>query len=121
MLIDDNKVDQMMYQRVIDRSGLVGKTIPFFLAVDALEFLSRKETQMPDLILLDINMPRMDGFEFLEAVSAKFGTDFAPVVIMLTTSLDPNDEARAAQFDVVKSYLSKPLTEAHLQDLIDLV
>jgi len=121
MLIDDNKIDQMMYDRIIKRSGVVETTMPFFLATDALEYLKSDGAKMPDLILLDINMPRMDGFEFLEAAVAAFGDGFAPVVVMLTTSLDPKDEARAGQFSVVRDYLNKPLTDEHLAHLMTLV
>jgi len=121
MLIDDNKIDQMLYQRIISRSGLVNKITSFLLATDALDYLLSDGAVQPDLILLDINMPRMNGFEFLEAVQTHFGQDFAPVVVMLTTSLDPKDEARVKQIGLVRDYLIKPLTEAQLETLIALV
>ena len=57
-------------------------------------------------------MPRMNGFEFLEQASIDIGPKFSiSVVIMLTTSLDPEDEKRAKEYQEVKGYLNKPLSK----------
>ncbi len=62
-------------------------------------------------------MPRMNGFEFLEAAAERFGPQFAKVVvIMLTTSLNPGDRQRAEAFEVVREFLNKPLT---VEDVIE--
>ena len=69
------------------------------------------EEQFPDLIFLDINMPIMNGFEFLEAYENKpFHGQAGPLIIMLTTSLHPNDLNRANSFDSISEYVYKPLT-----------
>lgn len=112
MLIDDNNVDQMLYKRVIDRSGLVHHLEQFVDARMALQKL--REGLKPDAILLDINMPGMNGFDFLENAIAEFGDDFSVVVVMLTTSMNPDDSSRAARYSVVKDYLSKPLKTEQL-------
>lgn len=122
MVIDDDETDHFLYQRVIKRSNLVDETVFFTLAEDALAFLRRADRLDIRVILLDINMPRMNGFEFLEAVTTEFGDEqLGAVVVMLTTSLDPRDEARAKSFDVVKGYLEKPLSPEHLDLLYDIV
>lgn len=122
MLIDDEKSDQFLYKRIIERSGLVENLISYQYAEDALEYLQKNDHQKVDVIFLDINMPRMDGFEFLEAATEKFGDNFAKViVIMLTTSLDPTDVKRANTYPAVKDFLNKPLTVEHLEKASTLV
>jgi len=121
MLIDDSSFDQMVYKRIADKSGAVRNLIQYLDATEALAHLSDPAQRRPDLILLDINMPQMDGFEFLEEVTEKFGVALCPIVVMLTTSLNPKDEKRAKQFDVVQDFLNKPLTHEQLHTLCDLV
>lgn len=121
MMIDDNQIDQMIYDRIIKRSGLVETVISFSMAENALAHLAANPDDRPDIILLDINMPKMDGFEFLEAAEKAFGADFCVVVVMLTTSLNPRDKERANAFQMVKSYLGKPLTIDSLQEIATLV
>lgn len=118
LLIDDNDIDQRYYQRVMRRSGLVGEVKVFSFADEALAFLAANRDLTIDAIFLDINMPRMNGFEFLEAATDQLGPDFAKVVVaMLTTSLNPADRARAESFEVVKAFINKPLTAQHVQDV----
>lgn len=122
MSIDDSEIDQMVYKRIIKRSGVVENVITFQLAEDALDYLMSDDREEIDVILLDINMPRMNGFEFLEAATAKLGDDFINcIVIMLTTSLNAQDERRAKEFGMVKSYLNKPLEEEHLELVAQLI
>ena len=118
MLIDDEEIDRRLYKRVIDRSGLVQEVMTFPYADDALAHLKANPDLKIDVIFLDINMPRMNGFEFLEAATAEFGAEFARIVVaMLTTSLSPEDQERARAFDVVKAYINKPLTEDHVAEV----
>lgn len=118
MIVDDNEVDQMMCARVAKRTGLIGDVLPMVYAEDALAYLRDPNHRYVDVILLDINMPKMNGFEFVEAAQAEFGLDFAPVVVMLTTSLNPKDQERARQSPLIKHYLKKPLTSESLLQTI---
>lgn len=118
MLIDDNEDDQMFYRRIIKKSGLVEAFHPFFMADDALAFLRQDNRPPIDAILLDINMPGMDGFQFLAAATEEFGDDFAKVtVIMLTTSILEEDKRRASRYSIVKDYINKPLEQSHLEKI----
>lgn len=122
LLIDDAAIDQRVYKRVLDNSGLVGEVLTFLMATDALAYLKDHPDQKVDVIFLDINMPMMDGFEFLETATREFGADFAKVVVvMLTTSLNPGDQARAKEFDVVRAYVNKPLEVGHVRMVADLL
>ena len=118
MIIDDNEVDQKLCRRLVDRSGLVDTVLGFLSAEDALDYMRKQTLPAADAILLDINMPKMDGFEFLEAATTELGERFARVVIMmLTTSLNPSDRERARQYAVVKDYCNKPLLMEYLSRL----
>ncbi len=116
MTIDDESIDQMIYKRVLKRSGIVENVIDFQLAEDALSYFRSESGERPDIVFLDIHMPKMNGFEFLEHAIAEFGEKFSDcVIIMLTTSLDPQDRERAARYPMVRDYLSKPLTIDNVQ------
>ena len=121
MLIDDSEIDQMIYLRIAKKSGLVGNMVQFLDATEALRYLEQGDQAKPDLILLDINMPGMDGFEFLREATKLLGASICPIVVMLTTSLNPEDEVRARAFDVVKDFLNMPLTADQLASLSQLV
>ncbi len=117
-IIDDAEFDQMLYARIIGRTGMVGETLSFYCAEDALDYFEGPTAAPVDVILLDVNMPGMSGFDFLEHVTKTNLESYADVVIvMLTTSLDPSDMARAAQYDLVKDYINKPLEAEHISQI----
>ena len=117
-MIDDSTIDLMIYARIIKRSGLVEKTVQFSFAQEALDRLGEIETDKPDAVLLDINMPVIDGFTFLERAVETHGPDFTKILlVMLTTSISKQDRLRARSFPVVKGYLLKPLIETHLKQI----
>ncbi|MEM6340411.1 MAG: response regulator [Pseudomonadota bacterium] len=122
VLIDDNPIDQRIYEKILMRSGLVNEVIVFSLAQPALDFLRTSPDRQIDVIFLDINMPMMDGFQFLEAATAEFDTGFTRIVVaMLTTSLNPSDKERARKFSVVREYITKPLTKQHIEDIANIL
>jgi CheY-like chemotaxis protein len=110
MLVDDERVDQLMYQRVLNRIGIARDIVAFSGAPAALDYLDGPGHPQVDLILLDINMPRMNGFEFLDACRHITRPAFDPMVlIMLTNDLTTHDHTRATGFRQVKGLLLKPL------------
>ncbi|MEI7802812.1 MAG: response regulator [Bacteroidota bacterium] len=121
LLIDDNEIDNYISKIMITRKNLTEKISVAASAIEALEYLEtllNKPEEFPDVIFLDINMPQMDGFGFLEEYS-KFPEHVTAnvSVYMLTSSSDPNDIERATQNPMVKKYFSKPLTESVLNEL----
>ncbi|WP_172328362.1 response regulator [Mangrovicoccus sp. HB161399] len=115
MVIDDERSDQMMHERIIRRSGCAAEIVTFTYAPDALGYLRSAEGAAVDGILLDINMPRMTGIEFLEALRAEYGDRTRPVIMILTTSMNPRDRRWAEGFPQVRGFVSKPLARADLE------
>jgi len=85
-----------------------------------LNFLKKENQTHPDIIFLDINMPKMDGWEFMEAYKELRANQKAKVVVvMLTTSTNPSDKERAGQFPDIIGFNSKPLTEEILNRILE--
>jgi len=121
LLIDDSKIENYISNYIINQSKMAEKITIMSSAFDALEYLETLKSQseeFPHTIFLDIQMPGMDGFEFLDAYADFPGalTEHS-VVVMLTSSEDPKDKAKAAQYPIVKKYLNKPLNISKLETL----
>jgi CheY-like chemotaxis protein len=119
LLIDDSDADLLYTQIIIERAGVARQVRGFESAREALAFLKQPESAGVGLILLDINMPGMNGFEFLHAyeqLRREQGTQ--AVVVMLTSSPDPQDQERAMAFASVRGYVTKPIDLAGASGLV---
>lgn len=109
LLVEDDQVDVMNVKRAFDRNRISN---PLFVAGDGVEALEiLRSGQVPHerrLVLLDLNMPRMNGIEFLRALRADEELHATPVVV-LTTSDDERDKIDAYNLNVA-GYLLKPVT-----------
>ncbi len=122
LLVDDYDADNFIHRLVVERYGCAehievardGKQ-----AIDYLKSCIDKDQSLPELIFLDINMPVMNGWEFLEQFHhLRDSKPGGAVVVMLTTSLNPDDRARAESYPEVRSFTYKPLTESRLDELL---
>jgi CheY-like chemotaxis protein len=122
MLIDDDTDDNFFHEREIKKANPATIVMTMNSGMDALEYLkSCKENNMhiPDLIFLDINMPCMNGWEFLQEYSQLVKELQSEVlIIMLTTSGDPDTIVRANKISIVSDYITKPLTKEILENII---
>ena len=117
LVVDDDENDQFICEYTIRKFD---PAIRILKAHDGTEALSVLESETPDAIILDINMPIMNGFEFLEHYASTFA-HHAPVVAMLTSSQLGSDRERALRYPFVRSYLEKPLTIEHLRHMQELL
>ena len=118
LLIDDDKDDNFLHTRTIKKSDITKEVASFLDAEDALAYLKSAESKKPDLIFLDINMPKMNGWDFLNEYTKLPDDKKGSIVVMLTTSVNPDDKHKALSFQNVVSYTNKPLTQMELLDLI---
>lgn len=124
MLIDDNEIDNLINQKMIEAASITENIYTHTGAKSAIEFLKNMERLdvaekvLPDVIFLDIDMPLMDGFQFLDEFE-KLGdtTKTKCKIVMLTSSINPQDFNRSKKYDNVKLYLNKPLSHESIQKL----
>lgn len=122
LLIDDDFGTNLFHKIIIEEGDYASKIIVKNNGEEAIDYLKKPyddENPRPNLIFLDINMPRMNGWEFLEEyqnLTLKQQAD--NIIIMLSTSSNPDDFERANKNPYIKEYRSKPLSEEMLEEVI---
>jgi CheY-like chemotaxis protein len=113
LLVEDDEITNFLSETILSALGITS----VFATLNGMEGLTYLTQDCPDLILLDIAMPVMDGFEFLEE-KQKTGACPASKVAMLTSSIRKTDQDKASAFPEVIDYLEKPLSPEKVQKLL---
>lgn len=116
LLIDDNYIDNFVTRKILEGSNFVEKIVIVRSAAEAIESL-RNGSIRPDVIFLDVRMPMMGGFEFLEEYE-KIDIDKDSIkIFMLSSSLDPVDLRKSTDNKYITQFVHKPLTAEALEEL----
>lgn len=117
LVVDDDKICNFLTVNALKKAGIEGEINVVINGLDGINYL--KETAvLPDLILLDINMPIMDGLDFLKNFTLE-GFEGKSKIAMYTSSIREADKNTAFQYPDVFEFLNKPLTHDKLLSLIN--
>lgn len=119
LIIDDDEIGNMYLGMVLSDLSYIREYKFENSGWDGLEYLDQTRSNFPDLILVDLNMPEMDGFDFIEKYEQKFYNDFPETrLLVMTNSILEIDKKKSLQFRSVCQFINKPITvEALLQAL----
>lgn len=127
LLIDDDLATNFINKRIIQKANLTEHVYVTLNGKEAIDYLCKKgkfesttnEFPQPQLILLDINMPVMDGWEFIEAFQNLNIEDKEDIsIVMLSSSFNPADRAKAESIKAISDFKQKPMSK---EDLLEIV
>ena len=123
LLVDDDAATNYLHKRVVKEEGCAEQIVTADNGAAALKYLQQLAAENqppPELIFLDINMPVLNAWEFLE-VYQKLPEEqkSKSVIVMLTTSLNPEDENRAGEYSEIASFKFKPLDKNMLTEVLE--
>lgn len=121
-LVDDDKIFQLTTSRTMQIAGLAENILQFDNGEDALLFLKEHAHQpdaLPDVLFLDINMPMVDGWMFLEDYAVIKDSLRKPIwIYMVSSSIDPRDVSRAHRNENIVDYIQKPVSREKLAEIM---
>lgn len=123
LCVDDDSISLTISKLLLKRTGFAEEVATAIDGSDALNYFSQvtsdnSSISAPELVILDINMPVMNGWEFLDAYVKDYAQKLPGTkVVILSSTIDPEDFSRAKKFDVVTQFVSKPLSVENLTEL----
>jgi len=125
LCIDDDSISLTISRLLLKRTGFANEIFTAIDGSDALIFLetlfsenTNPQEVAPNLILLDINMPVINGWDFLDAYIAQYAEKLPNTkVVILSSTIDPEDLLHAKEYAVVAQFISKPLSVENLAEL----
>jgi len=120
LIVDDDPIIDLLHRKVIEKTGIADEIRSFTDPREALAYLYA-ELARPGkrlLVLLDINMPEMSGFEFLDSASMFQKNRNVPDIIVVSSSIAEEDMEKGLDNDLVSGYITKPLTGPEILDFV---
>jgi len=119
LLVDDDTDDNDYHQIVLKEMNIVNSINIVSNGLEALTYLKKENLVLPEIIFLDINMPKMNGWEFLEQYKQLNKNQKAKVlIIILTTSANPDDLKKAKEIQEVTGFETKPLSKEIMNQIL---
>lgn len=118
-IIDDDPIYVWGAKKIMKMADFCKTTLEFEHgknAINGFKKLLKSENEIPDIIFLDINMPVMDGWGFLDEY-AKIESDLQSDIYIVSSSINPSDINRTKDYPFVKKYISKPMSKGALFDI----
>jgi DNA-binding response OmpR family regulator len=116
LIVDDELMMRMLLKQVIERSALRGVSVA--VAEDGEEALVKVEQELPDLILLDVLLPKMNGYDVCQRIRRI--SDYNPYIIILTARGNPTDRQRAESIGA-NEFMTKPFNPSRLADQLNAI
>ncbi|WP_426064635.1 response regulator [Flavobacterium sp. DSP2-3-1] len=126
LCVDDDPITLMLCKKVITKSSFSNEIITSQNGEEALSYFNtikntnnkNKRIPHPQLIFLDLNMPVMGGWEFLDHFNSQEFSEFSTIkVVVLSSTIDPEDLEKSKQYPMVIDFLSKPISQSMLEYL----
>ncbi len=122
LLVDDDRIYQFAARKTIEATGFAESISVYSNGQDAINYLKvncENQTSLPDVIFLDVNMPVMNGWEFLDAYkNLKSNLKKAVVIYVVSSSVDEIDVSKSRQYDTVKGYIVKPVLREKFRQIL---
>lgn len=116
-IVDDDAIFVFVLKKLLEKNGNFGKMVDFKNGNDAIDILFSKESQLPCVILLDLNMPIIDGWQFLDQLEDSELKEQLNVYIM-SSSIDRSDIEKSKNYSIVKDFISKPVNADKLDKIL---
>ena len=117
-IIDDDNIFIFVLKKILEKNQSFEEVLDFKNGEKVIELLNKKNQIIPNVILLDINMPVIDGWQFLEQIEKLPNKDQLNIFIM-SSSIDANDIEKSKSFSTVKDFISKPINNDKLIKLLE--
>ena len=121
-IIDDDDIFVLLTKKVIESANIADKVKIFENGQDAIDFFKENSTKpnlLPEIALLDLSMPIMDGWQFLEEYTLlKPKIEKKTVIYIVTSSISPEDIKKAKSIEIVSDYFIKPVTKEQLIEIV---